>query len=183
MPPTRRDFVQIAAGAAALPGFAELLAAADQHNHSAAPPDPEFLRGYQPRFFDQADFGALQSFTEILIPTDETPGAREARCAHYIDFLLSTAEEVPSMQKEWRSAMAALKELGFHTSDASGRAALIEKISSPEDSNHRVFELIKRQNAFAFYTSRAGLIDTLDYRGDSYNAVFPPCDHPEHRQL
>jgi hypothetical protein len=43
--------------------------------------------------------------------------------------------------------------------------------------------LIKQQNTFAFYTSRAGMIEALDYRGNTFNAVFPACDHPEHQRL
>jgi hypothetical protein len=43
--------------------------------------------------------------------------------------------------------------------------------------------MIKQQNTFAFYTSRAGMIETLDYKGNSYNEVFPACDHPEHHVL
>ena len=35
-------------------------------------------------------------------------------------------------------------------------------------------------NAFAFYTAREGMIEALDYKGNSYNATFPPCNHPEH---
>jgi Gluconate 2-dehydrogenase subunit 3 len=184
---TRRDFVQIAAQVAALPSAAEFFAgwlrAGQSHSHSSAPPEANFLHDYKPRFFDAGDFAALESFTEILIPTDETPGAREAHCAHYIDFVLASADEVPAMQKEWRAAFAKLKELGFHAADASGRAALVEKMSSPSDKAYSVFRLIKRQNAFAFYTSRAGLIENLDYRGDSYNEVFPACTHPEHQEV
>ncbi|HEX4773405.1 MAG TPA: gluconate 2-dehydrogenase subunit 3 family protein [Bryobacteraceae bacterium] len=184
---TRRDFVQIAARAAALPAAAEFFAAwlkaAQDHSHPQPPPAADFLRDYKPRFFDDADFSALEAFTEILIPTDETPGAREAHCAHYIDFVLASADDVPSMQKEWHGALATLKELGFHSADASGRAALVEKMSLRNDKAFPVFRLIKKQNAFAFYTSRAGLIENLDYRGDSFNEVFPACTHPEHHQI
>ena len=46
-----------------------------------------------------------------------------------------------------------------------------------------VYRLIKEQNTFAFYTSRAGMIEALDYRGNSFNATFPACEHEEHRRL
>ncbi len=183
--------------AAALPGavefFSTWIVAAEDHKHasgSVAPPEPALLRDYQPKFFDADDFAALQSFTEILIPADDTPGARAAHCAHYIDFVLQAAAEyAPEMQKQWRDAMAALKQAGFHAADAAGRAALLEAMSKPErehGSAHPAFaayRLIKQQNTFAFYTSRAGMIETLDYRGNSYNAIFPPCNHPEHHTV
>src|SRR2546425_13370424 len=120
MPTSRRDLILLASRAAALPGgvefFAAWLKAADEHKHSAnssAPPEPRLLRDYKPKFFNPEDFEALQAFTEILIPTDDTPGAREAHCAHFIDFLVqSAAEYAPEMQTQWRNAMAALRDAG-----------------------------------------------------------------------
>jgi hypothetical protein len=189
---SRRDLLELALRAAALPGAAQFfpawLEAGRAHQHAAgsyAPPQPPFLRDYSPKFFGPEDFRALQSFTEILIPTDDTPGAREAQCAQYIDFVLQAA--TPEMQKPWRHALAALKEAGFHTSDASGRLALVTAMSRPETDRtaahplYPVFRLIKQQNTFAFYTSRAGTIEALDYRGNSFNATFPACTHPEHQ--
>ena len=94
--PTRRHVLQLAAYALALPGAsaffgAWLEASSQQHTMGAQPPEPPLLRDYQPKFFDAEDFEALQSFTAILIPTDDTPGAREARCAHFIDFVLQAS--------------------------------------------------------------------------------------------
>ena len=172
MPTTRRNLIQLAA----LP----LLLPAQQHKHgSSAPPDPQLLRDYQAKFFDSDDFAALQAFSEILIPTDDTPGAREARCAHYIDFVVQSGEN----PKPWRTAMATLKTLGFHSASPSGREAIVAAISRPDHEHFASFQLIKQQTAFAFYTSREGMIETLDYRGNSFNSSFPPCNHPEHHTV
>jgi gluconate 2-dehydrogenase subunit 3-like protein len=189
---TRRDLLELAVRAAALPGAAQFfsawLKAAPRGQHAAglhAPPEPPFLRDYTPKFFAPEDFTALQSFTEILIPADDTPGAREARCAHYIDFVLQAA--APDIQKQWNDGMAALKRAGFHSADAQGRLALVTAMARPESDRaashplYPVFRLIKQQNTFAFYTSRTGMIETLDYRGNSFNASFPACTHPEHQ--
>jgi Gluconate 2-dehydrogenase subunit 3 len=200
--PTRRDLIDLAMRAAALPAAGPFFSAwlqaqkapeaADGHSHSAtnAPPDPNLLRDYQPKFFATEDFAALQAFTELLIPTDDTPGAREAHCAYYIDFVLQASTEAnPGLQKQWISAMSALKTAGFHSADAAGRATLLEAISKPERDKgathpaYSAYRLIKQQNTFAFFTSRAGMIETLDYRGNSYNASFPACNHPEHHEV
>jgi hypothetical protein len=170
--PTRRDFVTLAAYALALPSAADFFKSSED---------------YQPKFFDSEDFAALEAFTEILIPTDETPGAREARCAQFIDFVLASSDE--ATRKEWREAMRALREAGFHSSNASAREALVETISRAEREHvsphpaYPAYRLIKRQNTFAFYTSRVGTIDVLEYRGNSYNKDFPACDHPEHHRV
>jgi hypothetical protein len=193
---SRRDLLDMALRAAAVPGAGQFFSAwlgtgaLHQRGGSTAPPEPPLLRDYRPQFFEQSDFDALQAFTEILIPTDETPGAREARCAHYIDFVLqASTEAAPETVRQWRDAMAALRRLGFHAADAAGRAALVEAMSRPERDRgathpaYAAYRLIKQQNAFAFYTSRTGMIDTLDYRGNTYNASFPACDHPEHHTI
>jgi gluconate 2-dehydrogenase gamma chain len=192
---SRRDLMRLAAYAATLPGAAEFfstwLKAAPQQHHGVradAPPEPPLLRDYQPQFFDAEDFEALRAFTEILIPTDDTPGAREAHCAHFIDFVLHSSTEIaPETQQPWRQAMRAVREAGFHSADATTRAALVAAMSRPESERgashpaYFAYRLIKQQNTFAFYTSRAGMIEALDYRGNSYNASFPACTHPEHR--
>jgi hypothetical protein len=189
----RREFLQRAACAAALPGAAEFFRAwlasghVQQHGVLWQPPESPLLRDYTPKFFVAADFDALRALTEILIPTDDTPGAREAHCAHFIDFILQASPS--ETQQQWRHAMDALKTSGFHDADASRRLAIVDAMARPERDQtathpaYFAYRLIKQQNTFAFYTSRAGLIETLDYKGNSFNATFPACDHEEHKSL
>lgn len=193
---TRRDFFQAAACVLTLPAGARFFAlwldaaARPQRGAHQAPAEPRLLAEYSPQFFDVSDFAALEAFTAILIPTDETPGAREAHCALFIDFVLhNSAGVAPELQQQWRTAMEALRRAGFHAGDASARASLVEQMSRPEreaGATHPAYfayRLIKQQNTFAFYTSRAGIIENLDYRGNSYYAEFPACTHPEHQRL
>jgi Gluconate 2-dehydrogenase subunit 3 len=190
METSRRELLELAVRAAALPGGAEFMASwlrAQEHHHDA-PPESPLLKNRAPQFFSAEDFEALQAFTEILIPTDGTPGAKEAHCAHYIDFLMTASDGLP-VEKQWREALGTLKSLGFHAADSKGRAELVAAMARPEvDRNvthpgFSAYRLIKQQNAFAFYTSRAGLIEALEYQGNSYNVVFPACTHPEHRRV
>jgi len=178
---TRRRMLRLAGAALTLPGVSGYLGPwleAEQRDD------------YQPQFFDHDDFAALESFTAMLIPTDDTPGAREARCAQFIDFLLQASSKVDAnMARQWRTAMQALRDAGFHGADAKGREALVAAMARPERERgathpaYFAYRLIKQQNTFAFYTSRQGLIECLEYKGNSYNASFPACDHPEHRTL
>ncbi len=186
---TRREMGEMALRATALPGAAAFFSAwlgAQEHHHalSDAPPDPELLRGYQPKFFEAGDFAALQAFTEILIPTDDTPGARDAYCAEFIDFVLQASGDMPQTQTNWRAAMAMLKAAGFHAADANQRLEIVTEMdASPKHPAVAAYRLIKQQTAFAFYTSRKGMIETLDYKGNSYNLTFPACNHPEHQTV
>ena len=179
--------------AAALPAgaaFFRLWGASGQgHEHGGgAPAELKTLVDYKPQFFSPEDFEALSSFAEILIPTDETPGAREAHCAAFMDFVLHSMDGYsPATQEHWRAALAALQQAGFHAADRDGRERIVEKLSRPErepggrDPGYLAYQLIKKENAFAFYTAREGMIEDLDYRGNSYNVSFPACTHPEHR--
>jgi gluconate 2-dehydrogenase subunit 3-like protein len=191
---TRRDLLRLTTYALASRGAAEFFGAWLQaatvggHAQSVAPAEPPTLRNYKPTFFTAEDFAALQSFTEILIPTDETPGAREAHCAHFIDFVLdASSDAAPGTVRQWRDAMRVLEESGFHAASPPAREAIVAAMAKPERDRaathpaYFAYRLIKQQNTFAFYTSRAGLIEALDYKGNTYNATFPACDHPEHR--
>lgn len=194
--PTRREMIRLLGTLAATPSATTFLSAwleaaphgghAMQAVGSTAP--SAILHDYQPRFFDADDFRALKAFTGILIPADDTPGASDAHCAEFIDFVLAASTEAaPQLQRQWRDAMRAVRETGFHAADSGRRAALIEEMSGPERETgaahpaYFAYRLIKQQNTFAFYTSREGIIQALDYRGNRYNAAFPPCEHPEHR--
>jgi hypothetical protein len=182
--------METAMRAAVLPGgvefFSAWLRASQVHDHA---PEEKSLRDYTPKFFSPEDFQALQSFTEILIPTDETPGAREAYCAHYIDFVLQASDAVPKSQEAWRNAMKAIRETGFYRLDMERQIELVREMARPETDPaaehpaYFAYRLIKQQTVFAFYTSRQGLMETLDYKGNSYNVVFPGCSHPEHHAV
>jgi hypothetical protein len=185
--------IRISSLPAGMAFFSAWTKAAEQHQHTAgspAPKDASELENYQPQFFSPEDFEAIQSFTEILIPTDESPGAREAHCAHFIDFVLHGMDGyAPETQKQWRAAVTALRQAGFHSADSEKRRALVAEMAQPEhdpSAHHPAFaayRLIKRENTFAFYTARAGCIEALDYRGNTINLEFPACAHPEHQKV
>ncbi len=193
----RRTLLECAVRLASMPVgvqfFSSWMEAAQTtgHSHTEASPDDQLnFENYQPKFFEKPDFDALCSITELLIPTDETPGAREAHCAEFIDFVVYSSQQyAPETAQQWRAAMASLQAAGFHSADTAHRAMLLADIAKPESdrtSHHPAFtayRLIKRENTFAFYTARAGIIDALDYRGNTYNLVFPACTHPEHHEI
>jgi hypothetical protein len=45
------------------------------------------------------------------------------------------------------------------------------------------YKLIKDMTVHAFYTSRVGLVDVLEYKGLAYLSEFPACTHPEHQRV
>lgn len=188
---TRRDAGWMILRAAAAAGGSEFFsgwlgaAQAKAHAHgsgSNAPPDPHNWTAYKPQFFAQEDFHNLDEFTAILIPTDDTPGAREACVAAFIDFIVhAAAEYAPDMQERWRKAMAWLRSQEFGSLAPKQQIALVERMSSGPGS--ATYKLIKDMTVHAFYTSRVGLIDVLEYKGLAYLSEFPACTHPEHQRV
>ena len=194
---TRRDANWLIAQAAATSGAAAFLspwlAAQEAHVHptDAKPPaDPHDWQAYEPKFFAQEEYVWLQWFTQILIPTDEMPGAREAHVAAFIDFVVNAAAEfAPDVQTQWRDAISWLRENNFGTLSSKQQETLILAASAPEadhTSTHPGFahyRLIKELTVRAFYTSRVGLVDVLQYKGIAYLTEFPACTHPEHQRV
>ena len=191
---TRRDANWLIARATTAAGAASFLtpwlAASESHRHDAAPADPHDWSNYHPQFFSAEEYEWLERFTAILIPTDETPGAREAHVAAFIDFVVNAAAEfAPEVQGQWRDAVAWLRSSRFGGLSAEQQVALVTRASAPE-SDHAAthpgfvrYQLIKEMTVRAFYTSRVGLVDVLQYQGIAYLTEFPACTHPEHQRV
>lgn len=138
---------------------------------------------YRPRLFSQADFRTVAAIASRIIPTDDTPGAREARVEEWIDFLTAASED--SRQSLYRVGLAGLETLcrerhgttftnldGAQQDDALARLARC----CPE-----FFEAVKGDTIVGFYTSEIGLRE-LNWGGQSFHTECPGCTHPEHLQ-
>ena len=162
-------------------------------SHSTA--DMERPALYVPQFFKPDEFKTVELLTELILPTDEQPGAKEAQVGNYIDFVVfSSGEFEPSLQREWIDGLGLLeresqKEYGkaFRMASEAGRTALLTEMSLPErdpkarHEGYGFFRLVKEMTVEGFYTSKTGLIDVLDYQGMNYLSEFPGCTHPEHQ--
>ena len=150
---------------------------------------------YLPHFFKPDEFKTVESLTEVIIPTDDTPGAREAQVARYIDFVVSAAAEFePSLQLQWTQGLQLLDSFSrdkyqrtFGEISTDDKQALMMAISLPErepGTTHAGFEfyrLVKDMTVEGFYTSRVGLVDVLGYKGLAFLSEFSGCTHPEHQ--
>ena len=155
----------------------------------------EDAAAYVPQFFTPEEVFNIEILSEMIIPRDDKPGARDARVADYIDFLVfSAAEFEPSMQTEWKQGLALLerlsqKEFGgvFAAISDEQRIRLLTDMSLPETDpkvqheGYPFFRLVKDATVEGFYTSRAGLMEALEYKGLTYLTTFPGCTHPEHQ--
>jgi len=185
-----------AAGREFLKGWLPSLRAATMphHAHGAPPQTPATAEPYVPRFFKPEEYRAIEILAEIIIPTDDKPGAKEAQVTRFIDFLVfSAAEFRPSVQTEWTKGLATLDALcrkkfsrSFLELNDAERVDLLTEMSLPErdpkaeHEGYNFYRLLKDTTVEAFYSSRIGLIDVLGYQGLTFLAEFPGCTHPEH---
>ena len=190
--PDRRRVLEILAKAAAasqFPGFCR-WSFAGEHAHAQATPTAR--PAYRPAFFDAHQYRTIEVIAELIIPADETPGAKEAGVSELIDFLAAHGEKQlhePAQQGlAWLDGEA--RKVGgrsFIELNAGRQGELLQSIAS-EQADHAgalFFALMRRYTVMGFYTSRVGL-EALDYPGLKFYTQSPECPHhddPEHRHL
>src|SRR5437016_1191271 len=64
------------------------LASAQGHQHPAVAPKVADTVAKAPAFFNQHQYATITELASLIIPTDEAPGAREAKVNEYIDFIV-----------------------------------------------------------------------------------------------
>ena len=147
--------------------------------------------GYQPEFFTSAEMTTLDRLTEIVIPADDhSPGASAAKVNRYIDVMV--ADGADSGRRAWRAGLAnvdaeARRRFGsaFVELSAGQQDAVVAGMAANEDDPRsdldRFFRLLKRMTVDGFYTSEVGVLQDLQYQGNTAISEFQGCTHPEHQ--
>jgi len=184
---SRRDALKIAIGvgaAAMIPLVPAEVAAAAQGAVASG-------KTVALKFFTAAQHRAVDALTEVIIPTDErSPGARAARVADYLDFVLS--ESSAEARQAWRDGLASLDATSttqfakpFADLTAEQQTAVVTEAAknegSPKTPLERFFGEAKGRTIHGYYTSEIGIQQELRYRGNQFLPEFVGCDHPEHR--
>jgi hypothetical protein len=162
----RREMLRIlgtAAAAAQFPGFRTWAFACGHVGNAATQIRPAV---YRRQFFTEREFATVERLTEMIIPADATPGAREAGVAEFIDFMVSRDADV---QYTFRTG---LTWLDAHCERSQGKpfldltpeqqTAILEPLAykdksrSGEHDGRRFFSLIREFTVTGFYTSEIG---------------------------
>ncbi len=137
------------------------------------PPQP---LGWKPLLFDEHQARTVEALAEHIIPATDTPGAKEAGVAEYIDLILNDGPPEPRNSflegLGWLDGLAIRKSRApFVRCAANEQTALLREI---EESPF--FRQVKELVIEGYYTSETG-IDELNRGGvpDSYG-----CPHGEH---
>ena len=155
---------------------------ADQTHPHSPPEQPA-----QPRFFNKADFETISRIAELIIPATDTPGAIGAAVPSYIDLIIARNTDQQLIAADglrWIDAEAN-RRAGKPFTDLSEaqQLAILEPLCEASDSggknmarNVQFFGLIKSLTADGYYTSKIGLIDELQYKGNQVLSSYPSCN-------
>jgi hypothetical protein len=127
----------------------------------------------------------------LIIPTDETPGAREAKVSEYIDMIVGESDA--DLKKIYVDGLAWLDKTSrerfnkaFIEASANQQIEILTEISQIKDPTPenqlqaKFFKTVKNLTIDGFYTSKIG-IEELGYIGNTVLDEFPGCTHPEHQ--
>ncbi len=191
----RREILRIltiAAAAATFPGFQRWAFACGPRERVVPGIKPA---QYRPLFFQEHEYAMVDQLTDIIIPSDGTPGAREAGVSEFIDLMVSRDS---TLQRNFRDG---LSWLNAHSNHRNGKeflllsreqqVALLEplaykaKYRPGEERGREFFDLVREYTVMGFYTTEIGLKE-LDFPGLKFYSESPACPHiddPEHRHL
>jgi gluconate 2-dehydrogenase gamma chain len=200
----RREMLRalsLAAGAAHFTGFEKWAFAfpqAQQHGRTTItqPAQTGPQAPYKPQFFTEDEFRVISRLSEMIIPTDSTPGAREAGVSEFIDFIVFSD---PNLQFRFRYGVGwidaharylfkkrFLELTPDQQTEILTHLAYKEHHRTGEEDGREFFQLIREYTVIGFYTSRIGMIE-IDFPGlKQYWKEVPGCPHlddPEHRHL
>jgi hypothetical protein len=169
---SRREMVKLTAGAMVIP---------------ALPQATSRTAANRPKFFTAGELALVDELSELIIPADaHSPGARAAKCSEYIDARLAESPDA-EVKQQWREGLARINQLSaeMHTqaflkSSPEQRIALLTRIAEnegdPKMPEEKFFVELKSRVAHAYYTSKIGLRQELEYKGNSYLREFAGTD-------
>jgi sugar phosphate isomerase/epimerase len=133
------------------------------------------------KFFTDQEYALVDELTDIIIPTDEkSGGARAARVADYLDQVLAEAFD-SEKRHEWRIQLSLIDlksskmhGCGFLQGDNSQRIAVVASMQKEP-----FFATLKAETVRGYYSSKVGIHDDMDYKGNTfqqgeYAGFLPP---------
>ena len=186
--------IGIAVVASHFPGFTKWVYAG-AHEHPSAEPEAPRPKACTPLFFSGEDFARIERLTELIIPSDQTPGAREAGAAEFVDFMVAHDTE---QQQPMRTGLAWLGEQSGHRFahpflelTEAQQVSLLEplayaaKYREGEEVGREFFRRLKELTVMGFYSSEIGYRE-LDNPASRFYPESPACPHvndPAHQHL
>jgi gluconate 2-dehydrogenase gamma chain len=174
---TRRELLKAAATAAALTP----LSTGERLIGAVAGP------GDAPRFFTRDQFALVDELAEIIIPADEhSGGARAAGVAAYIDARLADSFDEEPKQR-WIDGLTRIDQVArdrkgarFMDLSPDDRLAIVTALASeeakPESPEGKFFVELKRRTVRGYYSSKIGIHDEMEYKGNVLQEEYSGTD-------
>jgi len=187
----RREVLRVMAlGAAAsqFPGFSRWVFACGHQ-----PPGGAQIRPaqYQPQFFSAHEYKTIERLADLIVPSDESPGAREAGASEFIDFMVVNDSQVQynfRIGLTWLDAHCEVNMgKAFIDLDAAHQNEILEALAYKdhfrpgEEDGQQFFKLMRDYTLMAFYTSKAGL-EQIDSPALKFYSESPGCPHTDDRE-
>jgi len=198
-------YIGIASVAATFPGFHRWSFACPA-SPSPVPAARQAPASYKPLFFSPDQFRLVEHLAEMIIPADDTAGAKEAGVGEFIDFMVanrvaisprsdirSTTDAIRQGENARVQLVAGLDWINAHSKsifekqflDCTGeqQTNLLEELAykakfNPLTENGReFFQLMRDYTVVGYYTSKVGL-ESLGYPGlRTVWPKMPGCTH------
>ena len=212
----RREVIRllgIASVAATFPGFRNWAFAGEASEHAmdhaahGAAAAAASAGPYQRLFFSADHYRLIEHLAELIIPADDTPGAKEAGVVEFIDFMVANrvpvsgagSSEPPrdsalkmgsELQAQWLEGLNWLNarcqyDFGHVFMDCNsaqqlallGALAYKDKHTSDTEAGRGFFRLLRDYTVTGYYTSRVGM-EAIGYPGLQTAWPKPPgCPH------
>jgi hypothetical protein len=186
----RREILRIMSAAAVashFPGFSR-WAFAEAHDHAAG--DGPRPGAYTPLFFTAAEYAVITRLGELIIPSDDTPGAREAGASEFVDFMVAHDAEA---QAPMRKGLAWLEQRSqgehqqpFITLKEAQQTAILDTLAykarhrAGDEAGQELFARVRSLTVMGFYSSKIGY-EELDNPALKVWGVSPACPHTHDR--
>jgi hypothetical protein len=150
---------------------------------------------WKPLFLDDHQNETLIVLSDLIIPTTDTPGAKEALVNRFIDLVL--AAETHDHQRSFLDSLAYLDgesmrryKVAFRYLKRDEQGDLLHSLAypragsgwtgegAPPDIGHGHFEKLKQQIAGAYYSSQIGQRE-LGWDGAFAHGPYQGCEHSE----
>ncbi len=141
------------------------------------------------RFFSPAQHTLVEELSETIIPADShSGGAKAAKVADYIEQVLR--ETTDDNQKQlWHEGLRLIDLMSLHytgksfvDSSSEERIAVLTVLSDHDQMTDlpevRFFRDLKGLTVRGYYTSKIGIHDELEYKGNRMLTEFVGCDDP-----
>jgi hypothetical protein len=186
----RREWLKTSAtliGASVLPLPAESpdLAPQTQAAPKAPPPHTQETRSAA-RFFTPAQRTLVDELSETIIPADSHSGG--AKAAKVVDFIEKTLRETQDedQKRNWKEGLPLIDSMSRHYNgksfvDASPeeKIAVLTVLSENERMTDlpevKFFKNLKHLTVLGYYTSKVGIHDELEYKGNRVLQEYVGC--------